>query len=101
MKDNILVFGGGELQLSIIERAKILGFHTIVIDPNPNAIAKNTADTFLVVEGNDYNKTKNIAEKYKIKGLVTAATDNPVLMMSKIANELHLPFPLLKVAKLY
>ena len=33
-KGKLLVFGGGSLQVSIIQKAKELGYHVIVIDPN-------------------------------------------------------------------
>lgn len=93
MKDSILVFGGGELQYSIILKVKELGFNAVVIDPNPLAPAKNIADVFVQVGGDDFDKTLSIANQYKIKGIVTAATDHPILMMSKIASELKLAFP--------
>jgi carbamoyl-phosphate synthase large subunit len=93
VKNSILIFGGSVLQLSIIEKAKKMGFYTIVIDPNPNSDAKKLADEFFVVEGNDFNRTLEIALQFSIKGVVTAATDHPILMMCQIADELNLPFP--------
>lgn len=93
MIDSLLIFSGGELQLSLIRKAKELGYKTIVIDPDFNAVAKNISDVFEVVAGNDFQKTLEIATKYKVKGLVTTSTDHPILMMCKIATELNLPFP--------
>jgi biotin carboxylase len=93
MAENLLIFGGGLLQLSIINRAHLLGYKTIVIDPDENAPGKDVCDIFIQVAGNDYDKTLEIAKKYRVKGVVTAATDKPILMMCKIAKELSLPFP--------
>ena len=93
MSESILIFGGSELQLSILTKAKALGFRTIVLDPDSNALAKDYADIFLVVDANDYPKTIEIAKKYNISGIVTSSTDNPILMMCRIAAELNLPFP--------
>jgi len=93
MKNSLLIFGGGELQCSVIEKSKKLGYLTIVIDPNPNAIAKKKADIFIEVGGNDFENTLKIAKDYKVKGIVTAATDNPILMMARVAEELNLLFP--------
>ena len=93
MQDTILIFGGGLLQLSIIDKAKLMGFKTIVIDPDGNAPAKKTADLFIQVAGDDFIKTRQIAFDYKIKGILTAATDKPILMMCHIAKEFNLPFP--------
>lgn len=93
MKNSILIFGGGELQLSIIETAKLLGYFTIVIDPNINAVAKPICDLFFPIAGDDFNTTLDIAVKYNVKGIVTAATDHPIFMMSRIAEKLNLCFP--------
>lgn len=93
MKDSILIFGGGILQLSIINRVKLAGFQSIVIDPDPKAIGKVSADIFYEVSGSDYETTKKIAQQYNVIGIVTAATDNPILMMCRLAEDLNLPFP--------
>lgn len=93
MKENILVFGGGPLQLSLIETAKKLGYYTIVIDPDDNAPGREIADIFFTVAGNDFDKTLEIAKQHNVKGIVTAATDKPILMMCRVAKELSLPFP--------
>lgn len=93
MQDNILVFGGGPLQASIISRAKAMGYRAVVIDPDINASAKDLADVFIPVAGNDFETTLQIAKDYAVKGIVTAATDKPILMMCRIADELGLAFP--------
>ena len=93
MSASILVFGGGSLQLSIIESAKKMGYLTIVIDPDGKAPGKDIADVFYTVPGDDYNRTLEIALQHKVKGIVTTATDKPILMMSRIAGYLKLPFP--------
>lgn len=90
---NLLVFGGGDLQVSIICNAKELGYYVIVIDPNGNAIGKSIADKFIKVAGNDFEKTLEIAKEYKVKGIVTAATDKPLLMMARIAEAMNFTFP--------
>jgi len=89
----LLVFGAGELQKSIILRAKELGLFTVGIDPDSNASAQSKLDKFEVVDGNDFEKTCNIVEKYDIDGIVTAATDKPLIMMSRIAEKYGFPFP--------
>ena len=93
MSSNILIFGGSVLQASIIRQAKEMGFTTILLDPAEKPYAKNIADEFIQVAGDDYKSTLDIAKKYNAKGLVTAATDHPLPMMSKIAKALNLPFP--------
>jgi carbamoyl-phosphate synthase large subunit len=93
VKDKLLVFGGGPLQLSIIGQAKAMGYEPIVIDPDQNAPASNNFVNFYVVAGDDFEKTLKIARDNQVKGIVTAATDKPILMMCRIAAELGLPFP--------
>ena len=92
-RECLLVFGGGPLQLSIINNAKALGFFVIVIDPDPHAIGGNDANKFFQVEGDDFERTLQIAKEFNIKGIVTAATDKPLLMMARIAETLALNFP--------
>jgi biotin carboxylase len=89
---SILIFGGGDLQHSIIEKCRKLNFFAVVIDPNPNAEGKNLADAFEMVEGGDFEKTCSVVEKYSISALITAATDKPLVMMAKIAEKFNLPF---------
>jgi len=93
LRHSILIFGASFLQERIIKVASIKGFFTVVIDPDKYAPARNNADIFEVVDGKDYEKTLYLAKKYSVKGLVTAATDKPLLMMAKIAKKLDLPFP--------
>ncbi len=89
---SILVFGGGELQLSVIAKCKKKSLFTVVIDPDKNAVAKKIADAFEVVEGSDFENTCEVLKKYKISGIITAATDKPLLMMARIAEKFNLPF---------
>lgn len=92
-KKTIMIFGGGELQTSLISTAKNMGLYTVVIDPNFDAVGKGIADIFYKVRGDDYQSTLDLANKYKISGVVTTATDKPLLMMARIASALNLPFP--------
>lgn len=91
-KKSILIFGVGELQLSIIRRANAMGFFTVGIDPCEDAYSRSECCAFEVVGGQDYEGTLNIAKKYNISAIVTAATDKPLVMMARIAKVLNLPF---------
>ena len=55
MENSILIFGGGDLQISIIKKAKTLGYKTIVWDPKSNAPGKNYCDKFYDIALNTYN----------------------------------------------
>ncbi len=91
--DSILVFGAGELQCSLINTVKRMGFRAVVIDPDPEAEGVNLADVFISIAGDDYEGTHKIALDYSVLALVTAATDNPLPLMAKLAEELGLRFP--------
>ena len=91
-KKSILVFGVGELQQSIISRAKKMDLYVVGIDPCEDAYCKDDCDAFEVVGGQDFNGTIDVAKKYKVSAIVTAATDKPLVMMARVAKELSLPF---------
>ena len=91
-KKAIMIFGVGELQKSIIERAKKMGLFVVGIDPCTDAFCRASVDAFEVVGGQDYEGTLAVAHKYNICAIATAATDKPLVMMSRIAKKLNLPF---------
>jgi len=89
---SVLVFGGDDLQLSIIKKCISNNLFTVIIDPNPNAKGKEIAHAFEVVAGNDFEKTCQVIEKYNIKAIITAATDKPLIMMAEIAEKYNFIF---------
>lgn len=91
-KHNVLIFGVGPLQESIINRAKLMGLFTVGIDPVASAACRNSVDAFEVVGGQDYEGTCAVVEKYGIDAIVTAATDKPLVMMARIAEKYGFPF---------
>ena len=91
-KKAILIFGVGELQLSIIRRANTMGLFTVGIDPCEDACSREECCAFEVVGGQDYEGTLSVAKKYNVSAIVTAATDKPLVMMARVAQELNLPF---------
>ena len=91
-KKKVLIFGVGELQRSIILRAKRMGLYTVGIDPCADAVCRDAVDAFEVVGGQDYEGTCAVVEKYGINAIVTAATDKPLVMMARIAEKYGFPF---------
>ena len=88
----ILVFGVGELQKSIINRAHKMGLFVVGIDPCPDAYCKADVDAFEIIGGQDFEGTCAVVEKYGIDAIVTAATDKPLVMMARIAEKYGFPF---------
>ncbi len=91
-KKSVLIFGVGELQRSIIQRAKLKGLFTIGIDPCADAVCKDEVDAFEIVGGQDFEGTCAVVEKYGVNAVVTAATDKPLVMMARVAEKYGFPF---------
>ncbi len=91
-KRTVLLFGCGELQQSITKRAQKMDLFVVGIDPCADAACKDDMDAFEVVGGQDFEGTLAVARKYNVRGIVTAATDKPLVMMARVAKELNLPF---------
>jgi len=87
-----MVFGVGELQQSIILRAKAMGLFVVGVDPFEDACCRADVDAFEIVGGQDYEGTIAVAKKYQISAIVTAATDKPLVMMARVAKALNFPF---------
>ncbi|GAB5418345.1 MAG: ATP-grasp domain-containing protein [Crocinitomicaceae bacterium] len=100
MAKTLLIFGGGFLQLSLIERCQVQGYKSVVIDPFDGAPGKNLADHFEVIGGQDFEGTCAMVEKYQIDGILTSATDKPLVMMARIATHFQLPFFSVQTAKI-
>jgi len=98
-RKSVMIFGVGSLQKSIIEHCKKKGLFIVGIDPDENAVCKDIVDSFEIVDGNDYDKTLNVAKKHNIQGLITAATDKPLVMMARIAKDLDLSFYTVETAQ--
>ena len=98
-KRSILIFGLGFLQKSLIEQCKELGLFTVGIDVSADAVCRDDVDVFEVVAGDDFDATLAVAEQYNISGVVTAATDKPLVMMARIAEALNLPFYSVQTAR--
>lgn len=96
----ILIIGAGFLQDFVIQKAKRMGYETLAVDADPNAIGFNHADKYEVVNIVDEKACLAYAKKENIDGVLTAATDYGVLTASYIAQEMGLPGLDYEVAKL-
>src|SRR5690606_25883399 len=97
---NLLILGGGFLQSFVVRKAKELGYYTIVIDRDSNAMSCQFADEFHVVDIANQETCLEFAINKKIDGVMTAATDYGVLSSSLIAEKLNLPGLNYQVAEL-
>jgi biotin carboxylase len=91
---NILILGGGTMQIPAIKIAKKKGWNVIVADGNPDAEGKSLADYFENIDLKDKEKMTEIASNYKMQhgldGVFTAGTDFSSTV-AFVAESLKLP----------
>lgn len=86
----VMILGGSILQLPVIEKAKRLGFDTIVVDYDNCAIGRKIANRFYNVSTLDIDSVTQIAERENIDGILTIASDKPMLTVASISDKLGL-----------
>jgi len=96
----IMIIGAGLLQSYVIKRAKELGYITVCVDGNPDAIGFKYCDYYKVINIIDEEECYKYAKKMNIDGVITAATDYGVLTTSYIAEKLGLKGNSYKVCKI-
>ncbi len=96
----ILIIGAGFLQSFVIKKAKSMGYETLTVDKDPNAIGFKYADKYEIIDIVDEKACYEYAKKENIDGVLTAASDYGVLTTAYIAEKMGLPGISYKVAKL-
>lgn len=86
----LLILGGSNVQLNAVKRAKEKGHTVIVSDYYEDAPAKNLSDFEELTSTFDFEGSLKVAEKYKIDGILTLGTDQPVYTAAKVADALKL-----------
>jgi biotin carboxylase len=96
----LLVIGAGFLQNFVIQKAVSMGYETMTVDADPDAIGFQHAHKYAIVNIVDEKACLEYARAEKIDGVVTAATDFGVLSAAYVAKELGLPGLKYEVAQL-
>ena len=94
----VLIFGAVK---HAIEKAKELGYETVVVDQNPYLKTIELADRFKCIPFENYEENLKYAIEENIDGIVNA-TEFAVLVSSYLANKMELPgmdFNVAKIAK--
>ena len=86
----LLILGGGSGQLSLIQKAKELGHEVVVSDYYSDAPGKKIADYSSESSTFDFEANLETAKKYKVDGVLTSGTDQPVYTAARVAAELNL-----------
>lgn len=88
---NILFLAGGYDQIAFIDELKKREFTVLLADYNEHPLAENHADKFFQISTLDVEAIKELALKEKIDKILTACTDQALLTMAKVSEELNLP----------
>ena len=86
----LMILGASVLQIPAIVEAKKMGIYVIAVDMNPNAEGFSYADKKIVVSTIDTKKVLEAARENDIDGIMTIASDRPMLTVAKVAKELKL-----------
>lgn len=94
MQDNkkkILLLGGSAAQLIAIEKAKKLGYYTVLCDYLPDNPGQYIADSFHLVSTTDKEAVLAVAKEEKIDGIVAYSSDPAAPTAAYVANAMNLP----------
>jgi len=87
----LLLLGGSAQQIVAIEKAKELGYHTVLCDYLPDNPGQYAADTFYLVSTTDKEAVLQVARKENIHGIVAYASDPAAPTAAYVAEKLGLP----------
>ena len=87
----ILVLAGGSDQIDLINELKKRGHKVVLVDYYPNPPAKRFADKHIQESTLDVEKVREIAVTEKVDMICTACTDQALLTVAKVSEELSLP----------
>lgn len=91
MKKKIMMLGGNYFQMTATKAAKELGCHVISVDYLPSNPAHKYADEYYNVSTTDMQAVLEVAEKLRIDGIVSYASDVSAPTAAYVAEKLHLP----------
>jgi biotin carboxylase len=90
----VLVLGGGNDQITLVEELKRRGIWVGLIDYNEKPIAVPFADKHFQVSTLDPKAVESIARDIGADRVVAVCTDQPLLTAAKVSEDLGLFFPL-------
>lgn len=91
MNKKIMILGASILQLPAIQQAKKMGLDVVAVDMNPNAIGfKESGVIKEVISTVDIPAVVDCANKYKIDGVITVASDMPIRTVAAVSKKLNI-----------
>lgn len=86
-----LVLAGGIPQIDLINKLKKRGYFTILSDYYEYPIARDYADKFYQISTLDVSAIKQLAIEENVDFLITVCTDQALLTVAQVSEELGLP----------
>lgn len=86
-----LVLAGGFPQIALIQELKSRNIEVVLADWNKEPVAKKYADKYYQASTLDIEAIKNIAIEERVDFLITACTDQALLTVAKVSEDLALP----------
>ena len=87
----ILLLGGSAQQLVAIEKAKSLGYYTVLCDYLLDNPGQYIADKYYPVSTTDCESLYSIAKNEQVEGILAYASDPAALPAAIVAEKLNLP----------
>ena len=91
MNKKLIILGGNPETGVLVEVANSMGVYTIVIDPNPNAPAKEYAAKTYDIDGFDIDGIVAAARENNVDGVLVGVADILVKPYREICEKLSLP----------
>lgn len=95
----ILILGGGQMQVPIIQCANQMGLYTIVADMDENAPGLIEAKERLLISTMDMDALMTYVQHHPIDGILTTS-DAPVNVVAAVGEKFHLPAMSVETARL-
>ena len=87
----LMILGASILQLPAIRKAKEMGLRVVAVDMNPDAVGfKEDGVVKEVISTIDIPAVVKAAEKHKVDGVMTLASDMPMRSVAAVSKELGL-----------
>lgn len=91
MKKKILMLGGSAQQIVAIEKAKKLGYETVLCDYLTDNPGQQFADKFYLVSTTDKDAVLQVAAQERVDGVIAYASDPAAPTAAYVAEQLQLP----------
>lgn len=85
------VLAGGFPQIDLIQKLKKRGIETVLADYYEHPVARDYADKFLRISTLDVEAVRKAAIDEKVDFLITVCTDQALLTVAQVSEELQLP----------